>query len=67
MKCPQMPCVDFRHVFVFANEISRISPQTVLTFCTNGVLLRTLMAGDECLKQVTHVIVVRHFKLQIIN
>ncbi|UYV78743.1 YTHDC2 [Cordylochernes scorpioides] len=25
---------------------SRVSPKTVLTFCTNGVLLRTLMGGD---------------------
>ncbi|RUS82035.1 hypothetical protein EGW08_010191 [Elysia chlorotica] len=36
---------------------SKISPKTVLTFCTTGVLLRTLMGGDECLNQVTHVIV----------
>ncbi|GFR98538.1 ATP-dependent RNA helicase DHX36 [Elysia marginata] len=36
---------------------SKISPKTVLTFCTTGVLLRTLMGGDECLDQVTHVIV----------
>ncbi|XP_073408067.1 3'-5' RNA helicase YTHDC2 isoform X2 [Dendrobates tinctorius] len=36
---------------------SRISPKTLLTFCTNGVLLRTLMAGDTTLSTVTHVIV----------
>lgn len=37
----------------------RVSPRTLLTFCTSGVLLRTLMAGDEALSTVTHVIVVR--------
>uniref|UniRef100_A0A0B7AQ95 RNA helicase n=1 Tax=Arion vulgaris TaxID=1028688 RepID=A0A0B7AQ95_9EUPU len=36
---------------------SKISPKTVLTFCTTGVLLRTLMGGDACLSNVTHVIV----------
>ncbi|KAM4637671.1 3'-5' RNA helicase YTHDC2 isoform 3-T3 [Amazona ochrocephala] len=36
---------------------SRVSPKTLLTFCTNGVLLRTLMAGDCTLSTVTHVIV----------
>ncbi|XP_073533333.1 3'-5' RNA helicase YTHDC2 isoform X2 [Phyllobates terribilis] len=36
---------------------SRVSPKTLLTFCTNGVLLRTLMAGDTTLSTVTHVIV----------
>ncbi|XP_071794185.1 3'-5' RNA helicase YTHDC2-like isoform X2 [Asterias amurensis] len=36
---------------------SRVSPKTVLTFCTNGVLLRTLMAGDNALQSVTHIIV----------
>ncbi|KAM9306788.1 3'-5' RNA helicase YTHDC2 isoform 2-T2 [Pholidichthys leucotaenia] len=36
---------------------SRVSPKTVLTFCTCGVLLRTLMAGDASLTTVTHVIV----------
>uniref|UniRef100_A0AAQ4RSF4 RNA helicase n=1 Tax=Gasterosteus aculeatus aculeatus TaxID=481459 RepID=A0AAQ4RSF4_GASAC len=36
---------------------SRVSPKTLLTFCTSGVLLRTLMAGDASLKTVTHVIV----------
>ncbi|XP_038148771.1 3'-5' RNA helicase YTHDC2 isoform X1 [Cyprinodon tularosa] len=36
---------------------SRVSPKTLLTFCTSGVLLRTLMAGDSSLTTVTHVIV----------
>ncbi|XP_009982820.1 PREDICTED: probable ATP-dependent RNA helicase YTHDC2 [Tauraco erythrolophus] len=36
---------------------SRVSPKTLLTFCTNGILLRTLMAGDSALSTVTHVIV----------
>ncbi|OWR51494.1 YTH domain-containing protein 2, partial [Danaus plexippus plexippus] len=36
---------------------SRVSPRTVLTYCTNGVLLRTLMAGDTALTGVTHVLV----------
>eukprot|EP00064_Thunnus_orientalis_P018288 superscaffoldBa00004166_g18384 len=36
---------------------SRVSPKTLLTFCTSGVFLRTLMAGDASLTTVTHVIV----------
>ncbi|KAI5615726.1 putative ATP-dependent RNA helicase YTHDC2 isoform X1 [Silurus asotus] len=36
---------------------SRVSPKTLLTFCTSGVLLRTLMAGDSVLSTVTHIIV----------
>lgn len=36
---------------------SKVSPRTLLTFCTNGVLLRTLMGGDSSLHTVTHVIV----------
>lgn len=36
---------------------SRVSPKTLLTFCTNGVLLRTLMGGEQSLATVTHVIV----------
>ena len=36
----------------------RVSPKTLLTFCTNGVLLRTLMGGSGPLATVTHVIVV---------
>ncbi|XP_057675789.1 3'-5' RNA helicase YTHDC2 isoform X2 [Corythoichthys intestinalis] len=36
---------------------SRVSPNTLLTFCTTGVLLRTLMSGDVSLTTVTHVIV----------
>jgi HrpA-like RNA helicase len=33
------------------------SPNTLLTFCTNGVLLRTLMGGTEVLNTITHIIV----------
>ncbi|KAJ0012741.1 hypothetical protein NQD34_017075 [Periophthalmus magnuspinnatus] len=36
---------------------SRVSPRTLLTFCTSGVFVRTLMAGDASLTTVTHVIV----------
>lgn len=36
---------------------SRVSPKTVLTYCTNGVLLRTLMGGDAILSTLTHIIV----------
>ncbi|XP_048505988.1 3'-5' RNA helicase YTHDC2-like isoform X2 [Athalia rosae] len=36
---------------------SRVSPKTLLTYCTNGVLLRTLMGGDSALATITHVIV----------
>ncbi|CAB4014969.1 probable ATP-dependent RNA helicase YTHDC2 isoform X1 [Paramuricea clavata] len=36
---------------------SRTSPKTVLTYCTNGVLLRALISGDGNLSSVTHVIV----------
>nr|UZE37972.1 YTH domain containing 2 [Miichthys miiuy] len=36
---------------------SRVSPQTLLTFCTSGVFLRTLMTGDASLSTVTHIIV----------
>uniref|UniRef100_A0A8C6WK60 RNA helicase n=1 Tax=Neogobius melanostomus TaxID=47308 RepID=A0A8C6WK60_9GOBI len=36
---------------------SRVSPKTLLTFCTSGVFLRTLMAGDSSLSTITHVIV----------
>ncbi|KAK3929267.1 3'-5' RNA helicase YTHDC2 [Frankliniella fusca] len=36
---------------------SRVSPKTVLTYCTNGVLLRTLMGGDAILSTITHIIV----------
>lgn len=39
----------------------RVSPKTLLTFCTSGVLLRTLMSGDDALSTVTHVIVVSVF------
>ncbi|XP_076053319.1 3'-5' RNA helicase YTHDC2-like isoform X3 [Oratosquilla oratoria] len=36
---------------------SKLSPKTLLTFCTNGVLLRTLMGGDSSLASVTHILV----------
>ena len=36
----------------------RVSPKTLLTFCTNGVLLRTLMGNEAALSTVTHVVVV---------
>uniref|UniRef100_A0A672F7H6 RNA helicase n=1 Tax=Salarias fasciatus TaxID=181472 RepID=A0A672F7H6_SALFA len=36
---------------------SRVSPKTLLTFCTSGVFLRSLMSGDNILTSVTHVIV----------
>ncbi|XP_067667138.1 3'-5' RNA helicase YTHDC2-like isoform X1 [Haliotis asinina] len=36
---------------------SKVSPKTLLTFCTNGVLLRTLMGGDSALGTLTHIIV----------
>nr|CAD7194903.1 unnamed protein product [Timema douglasi] len=36
---------------------SRISPKTVLTYCTDGVLLRTLMGGDSTLATITHILV----------
>ncbi|XP_075885504.1 3'-5' RNA helicase YTHDC2 isoform X2 [Nelusetta ayraudi] len=36
---------------------SRVSPKTVLTFCTCQVFLRTLMCGDANLTTVTHIIV----------
>ncbi|KAG8185460.1 hypothetical protein JTE90_019719 [Oedothorax gibbosus] len=36
---------------------SRISPKTLLTFCTTGVLLRTLMGGDASVATVTHILV----------
>ncbi|XP_059486786.1 3'-5' RNA helicase YTHDC2-like [Neocloeon triangulifer] len=36
---------------------SKTSPRSVLTYCTYGVLLRSLMAGDTALASVSHVIV----------
>jgi len=36
---------------------SCVSPRTVVTFCTFGVLLRSLMGGDAVLSALTHVIV----------
>ena len=35
----------------------RVSPYTVLMYCTNGVLLRTLMAGESVLATLTHIII----------
>jgi hypothetical protein len=35
----------------------RVSPKTVLTYCTDGVLLWTLMGGDSTLTTVTHILV----------
>ncbi|XP_052829379.1 3'-5' RNA helicase YTHDC2 [Octopus bimaculoides] len=36
---------------------SKVSPRTLLIFCTTGVLLRTLMGSDAALNTVTHIIV----------
>lgn len=36
---------------------SSVGPKTALIYCTNGILLRTLMNGDACLKTFTHIIV----------
>ena len=37
---------------------SRVSPRTQLIFCTNGVLLRSMMGGEgNVLGSLTHVIV----------
>ncbi|XP_049836121.1 3'-5' RNA helicase YTHDC2-like isoform X3 [Schistocerca gregaria] len=36
---------------------SRLGPKTVLTYCTDGVLLRTLMGTDSTLATVTHILV----------
>lgn len=36
---------------------SRVAPKTLLTYCTNGVLLRTLMGDDSALAMITHIIV----------
>jgi len=36
---------------------SRASPRTLLTFCTNGVLLRTLMSKGNLMKSITHIII----------
>ena len=36
---------------------SKISPKTSLLYCTNGVLLRMLMAGHKTLSNVTHIII----------
>lgn len=36
---------------------SCVGPKTLLIYCTNGILLRTLMNGDQCLDNFTHIIV----------
>ena len=36
---------------------SKVSPTTICTFCTSGVLLRTIMGGTNSLNSVTHIIV----------
>ena len=36
---------------------SCVSPRTIATFCTYGVLLRSLMGGDAVLSTITHIIV----------
>lgn len=36
---------------------SKLSPKTLLQYCTNGVLLRLLMVGHKCLSNITHIIV----------
>jgi len=50
--------LDFNVLMCVKCILYRVSPKTLLTFCTNGVLLRTLMAGEQSLSTVTHVIVV---------
>ena len=35
----------------------RVSPRTVVNYCTYGMLLRALMAGDSTLATVTHIVV----------
>uniref|UniRef100_A0A674GN11 RNA helicase n=1 Tax=Taeniopygia guttata TaxID=59729 RepID=A0A674GN11_TAEGU len=55
---------NFLSIFKWCNPLSclcdvihRVSPKTLVTFCTNDMLLGTLMAGDSALSTVTHVIV----------
>ncbi|KAH9370374.1 hypothetical protein HPB48_006708 [Haemaphysalis longicornis] len=36
---------------------NRVSPKTLLTVCTNGILLRTLMGNDSAMASLTHIIV----------
>lgn len=46
------------HTFGYQIRLeSRVAPKTLLTYCTNGVLLRTLMGGDSALATITHIIV----------
>lgn len=35
----------------------RISPNSVLVYCTNGVLLRTLMGNDSGIATISHLII----------
>lgn len=37
--------------------LHRVSPHTILTYCTNSILLRTLLCGDSLLATVTHVVI----------
>ncbi|TNN07314.1 putative ATP-dependent RNA helicase YTHDC2 [Schistosoma japonicum] len=36
---------------------SKVSPKTILTFCTHGVLLRTIYADSKIMAGITHIIV----------
>ncbi|XP_054279739.1 ATP-dependent DNA/RNA helicase DHX36-like isoform X2 [Macrosteles quadrilineatus] len=36
---------------------SRTSSETILTYCTNGVLLRSLLSGDQWLNNMSHIII----------
>lgn len=36
---------------------SKLSPKTLLTFCTNGVLIRTLISSRAILNRITHIII----------
>jgi hypothetical protein len=51
-------CLFYILACLYLFSFLRVSPKTLLTFCTNGVLLRTLMGGIGPLATVTHIIVV---------
>lgn len=36
---------------------SKLSPKTLLTFCTNGVLVRTLISSKSVLNSISHIII----------
>jgi len=36
---------------------SKLSPKTLLTFCTNGVLVRTLISSKSVLKSISHILI----------